>query len=259
MELVYRVTDSMQHYTGFYSENDDRTIQFAEQPATENRKQMVLYLLEEAVLHEAAGWSVDDLLSLSRTRGGTGPQQKQGQTPADVDFPSAEREAFNDSVKRRLRVLLDKNDMGIKIEWLNITGIQPPNATLEAFRRVNDTANEYKNMVKDAEIYRTEVVNQARSQAAEIQAEAETYKMRTLAEVASQRDYFEKILIEYKKNPESMLIALYTEALREVLATVRNRYVLHTRDDGRQEIRILVGPKPEKFARDENDDQQERR
>jgi hypothetical protein len=43
-----------------------------------------------------------------------------------------------------------------------------------------------------------------------------------------------------------MLVALYSDTVRDVLSQVRTRYVIHGRGDGRQEIRLQIGPRPER-------------
>jgi hypothetical protein len=43
-----------------------------------------------------------------------------------------------------------------------------------------------------------------------------------------------------------MLTALYTDALRQILASVKNKYVVHKLPDGRQELRMQLSPIPEK-------------
>jgi len=48
----------------------------------------------------------------------------------------------------------------------------------------------------------------------------------------------------WQQNPKTMLVALYSDAVREVLGKVETKYVVHAREDGRQEVRLLIGPEP---------------
>ena len=58
--------------------------------------------------------------------------------------------------------------------------------------------------------------------------------------------YFKTVLEEYKKQPETMLTVLYTDALRTVLGRVDNKYVVHEKAGQGQEIRLQIGQVPEK-------------
>ena len=59
-----------------------------------------------------------------------------------------------------------------------------------------------------------------------------------------------KVLEEYRKNPRTMLVALHSDTVRDVLNQVKTRYVVHARGDGNQEIRLLLGPEPDKTKAD---------
>jgi hypothetical protein len=39
---------------------------------------------------------------------------------------------------------------------------------------------------------------------------------------------------------------LYTDAVRDILNRVETKYVIHSKHDGRQEIRLQLGPEPQK-------------
>ena len=58
------------------------------------------------------------------------------------------------------------------------------------------------------------------------------------------------VLVEYQRNPETMLTALYTDAVSEVLSKVKNKYVLHTLPGGYQELRLQIGAVPMKDGDD---------
>ena len=46
-----------------------------------------------------------------------------------------------------------------------------------------------------------------------------------------------------------MLVALYTDAIRDVLRQVETKYIIRAAPEGRQEIRLQLGPEPPKLGR----------
>ncbi len=234
--VTYRVTDPKRYYLDFYQGGQGPLALDSDREDAESAaRRLVRSALENAVLKEVARWPIEDVLVTSRARG-PGVAGDAGQDA---------RESLRDAVRDRLTHTLGKFDMGISIREVNLTEPKPPSATAEAFRKVNDAAQEYATSLEDAREYERRVVTEARGRAAEVKAKAEGYQKRVVASVEADRAYFLKVLTEYEKNPRTMLVALYSDTIRDVLQQVGTRYVVHSRADGNQEVRLLIGPEPE--------------
>lgn len=234
--VTYRVTDPKKYYLHFYHETDEAmAFDSARDEVESAARRLVRSTLENAVLKEVARWPIEDVLVTSRAR-----------LPVDqADALHAARESLRDAVRERIIQQIARYDMGISIRDVNLTDPQPPAATAAAFRRVNDAAQEYATLLEDAREYERRVVTEASGTSAEILARAEGYKTRVVASVQADGSYFAKVLSEYERNPRTMLVALYSDTIRDVLSLVDERYVIHTRSDGNQEIRLLLNPEPE--------------
>lgn len=228
--VVYTVIDARKYYLEFFEGevermNHDKRVETTTDAIAET---LILNCLENAALKEVASWSVEDVLYKAR---------------AD-NSGAAGRELLTAAVQTRLEKLLIHLDLGVEVDQVMLTS-RAPDATQAAFREVNNAANEYQVNLEEASSHEREVIAQAEGRASEILAEARSYKTRVIATVKADAAYFETVLKEYNKNPETMLTALYSDTVRDVLAKVENRYIIHA-SNGDQEVRLLLSPEPEK-------------
>lgn len=232
--LVYTVRDARKYYLEFFSGTVKRTDSEGKTTLAEENiaEKLILNCLEHAVLAEVASWSVEDVLYKARTAA-DGPSGTAGK-----------RELLTAAVQDRVVGLLEELDLGVEVLQIMMTP-RPPDATLGAFREVNDAANEYRTALEQARSYEQRVVAEAEGRASEILAEAESYKTRVVASVEADAAYFSTVLDEYRKNPRTMLVALYADTVREVLGKVGERYVLRAGNENR-EVRLMLNRAPEK-------------
>ena len=235
--LTYRIADPKAYYLNFYE--DPETLPDGKPfPAADRRgvEMLIQSALDDAVLGEVASWRVEDVLVSSRAA-----------VPGLGDVAAARRgEALAAAVRARLGQRLSQLDLGIEVQQLSLVDTQPPAYTRAAFRQQIEAAQEFSSEMEKALAYQRRVVTEAEGNKSKIMAEASAYKTRVVATVRASASYFTKVLEEYRKNPGTMLVALHADTLRDVLKKAEARYVIHGRADGRQEIRLLLGPEPEK-------------
>ena len=236
----YRVANARKYYLRLYHESDKQYAERREEHQGRDRgaEAIIEDILSEAVLAEVATWPVEDVLVLSRAEGN-----------------SRERQSLASGVEKRILNLVDSAgvDLGISVDEVNLVEVHPPLATQNAFREVVDAAHDYRAEIATAEAYERRVVPEAEGRASTIRAEAEAYRTRVVESVKAEKAYFETVYAEYEKNPDTMLVALYTDAVRDILSRVETKYVIHARSDGRQEVRLLLGPEPPKPGASYND------
>ena len=237
--LTYRVTDARKYYLDIYDdpESDDENKKVFKR----GHDAIIQDLLANSVLAEIGTWSVEDVLRSSR------------QSPDDPEV----KELLTDRVRDRLEAHLEKLDLGIEIQMVNLVEIQPPTATFEAFRKVVDAATDQNRLIEEAEKYKATVIPKAEGEAYRILDEARAYRTRIVESVKAEGAYFETVRQEYLKNPKTMLVALYSDAIRDVLQKVETKYIIHANTEGEQEVRLLLGPDAPKIGakREEDTDQ----
>jgi len=234
--LTYRIADPKAYYLNYY-EDPAAPAEGKPLPAGDRRgvEMLIQSVLDDVVLNEVATWRVEDVLVSSRA------------AVASADPAAARRgEALVAAVRARLAQRLNQLNLGIEVQQVSLVENQPPAYTRAAFRQQNEAAQEFSSERDKALAYQRRVVTEAEGGKSRILAEAYAYKTRVVASVKASADYFKTVLAEYRKNPHTMLVSLHADTLREVLKRAEARYVVHGRADGRQEIRLMLGPEPEK-------------
>ncbi|NOY80941.1 MAG: protease modulator HflK [Kiritimatiellaeota bacterium] len=233
--VTYRVTDAKRYYLLFYQDPDRPELDnIRRRQVARGVKVLIENLLDQSVLHEVAGWPVEDVLVLSR-----------GQLPGASTTMG--RESLTMAVQRRLEQKVRELQLGIEVQQVSLIQGQPPSAVRKAFNEVVNAAQEYRTAVDTGKARAEQTVTLAAGRASTIIAEAYQYRDRIVKSAQADAKYFEKILNEYRKTPE-VLLALYTEVLQNVLANVGDKFIVHSKTEGSQEIRVLIGPIPRKLT-----------
>lgn len=234
--LTYRVTDPKRYYLQYFE--DPSGPGGTDVPWKDRRgvDKLIESVLADVVLNVVGTWNVDDVF------------RKSGLVSVPGADGGARQESLSGAVRQRVveRLAKAELDVGIEVQQVSLVEVQPPVASQQAFREVFAAAAENQAEVEKALGYQKKVVTEAEGTAAQVLAEARAYKTRVTESVKASKSYFEKVLSEYQKNPKTMLVALYSDTIREVLTKAESRYILHDRGDGQQEIRLMLGPEPDK-------------
>ncbi|MCK5843747.1 MAG: hypothetical protein KAG97_03505, partial [Victivallales bacterium] len=101
----------------------------------------------------------------------------------------------------------------------------------------------------NAKNYSVKTLNEAESNAAALLADADAYKTEIVVSMRSEAKVFNAILKEYNKNPKTVPVALYSDALASVLKSADDIFVLKTNKHGSQELRLLLNREPPKTGK----------
>jgi len=231
--LTYRVIDARKYYLEFFA--DDAVPQGTTPAGQDGQPRGVLAVLEsilaQSALAEVAIWPVEDVLVLARRESEAGPSGRTNLIAA---------------VRARVETALDGAGLGIEVQQVSLAEVQPPRATRQAFREVVDAAQDYRTQLEEARKYETSVITGAESQASTTLAEAREYRERVVRSVDADRKYFEDFLTEYRKNPQSVLVALYSDTLRDALDKVETKFIVPAVRGGEQEVRLMLSSEPQK-------------
>lgn len=148
---------------------------------------------------------------------------------------------YRDEIQRVMNQHLLDADIGVVLDNLTVSKVQPPVQTQAAFNRTTVANASKDQMINEARQYQVSLANMAEAQRAKILADAETYRQQLVAEIKAEKIAFESILKEYEKNPETVLTTLYNNALSAVLDQVEDQFVLGTATKN-QELRLKLNP-----------------
>ena len=180
-----------------------------------NASNAVRNALDNALLSTAAHFKVDDILT------------------RDVL-------AFQEAARRRVAELVRDQDLGVTIEQCAVDSI-PPRQCKDAFA----------NVLK-AEVNRSKVLNEARSDEIQILSKASadassrtntaaSERARLVADIAGRADEFQKLLPQYERNPNLYLQQRLTEVLGRVFTNAQDKIFVAERPDGKpRELRLLL-------------------
>ena len=224
-ELVYRVDNPEKYYTRCLTPlqplDPDEVVKSStgEDLGTRGATTMIKNILDDCVIKVTASWNIKNIL-YDRTN----------------DYIA--------EVKALLVKQLQIRQIGVSVESLALPVKRPPLQTINAFDEAASASTQASIETETARAYAIETANSAKSEAAEIIANAKSYKERVVAEVVADKVYFTKLLQEYRKNPKSVLVSLYSTTLADALAQSKDKYAIGISPGLRQEVRLKLNPEP---------------
>ena len=180
---------------------------------------MIKNVLDECIIKVTATWDIKDILYDKTT-----------------DYINA--------VEAQLVKQLNDMQIGVTVESLALPVKRPPLQTIAAFDEAASASTQATIEIETAKAKAIEAANSAKSQSAMIIADAESYKARIEAEVKADISYFEAILKEYKKNPDAVMVSLYSTTLADAMALVKDKFILSKVPNSKQELRLKLNPEP---------------
>jgi membrane protease subunit HflK len=196
---------------------DDDKIEDGEIPGRRGPQTMLENFLRDAVIQVTGSMKVDDILT-------------------------HEKLDYKNKVTKLFKANLAKMDCGIEIISLDLNNVSPPLKTKAAFTAVTNAGSAAAALIDKAKEYKVREENNVRTQVAQIKADATIYKTEVVSQARADSVYFDSIYKEYKRNPETVLMALYNNTLSEVLDKIDQKYILNSRISGKQEVRIKINP-----------------
>ena len=140
--------------------------------------------------------------------------------------------------------MLAKMNIGVSVESLALPVKRPPVQTIEAFDEAMSAGTQAATEIEAARGYAIEAENLAKSQSENIKADAEAYRKRIVAEVMADNKYFTSILKEYRRNPDAVMVSLYSTTLGDALSKVKDKFLVGRNPGAKQEVRIRLNPEP---------------
>lgn len=147
-----------------------------------------------------------------------------GQTTAREAL-TEKRDAIELKTQELLQKVLNQYNIGVQIVKIQLQKVDAPNEVIDAFNDMQASLTDGDRMRNEAEAYHFEIVPKARGEASKIIQEAEGYEKEVIARALGEADRFNKIYVEYKKNPEVARKRMYLDTMEQVLNSVRKTIV----------------------------------
>ena len=136
------------------------------------------------------------------------------------------RQDIESSAQVKLQDVVNKYEMGLRIDQIQLKNVNPPRPVQESFDRVNEAQQERERMINVARGEYNEAVPRARGEADQRVQAAEGYAIQRVNEAEGDVRKFDALLAEYLKAPDVTKRRLYLETLNEVLPRVETKVIV---------------------------------
>lgn len=169
--------------------------------------------LSESVMREVIGdRTVDEVLTFGRT------------------------EIENDALTR-LQALVEKINMGMRVEQVQLNNVNPPAPVQRSFSEVNRAQQEREQVINEANGEYNRVIPKAKGTAEQRISGAEGFAIQRLNEAKGDVTRFEQLLVQYDKAPAVTKQRLYLETMNEVLPKLGGKIILD--EDAQQFLPLM--------------------
>jgi len=165
-------------------------------------------------------------------------------TVNDIVYEVDRRNAYIQEVQKYFSDLVEKANIGVSVDNVLLDSVAPPNPAKMAFNAVALARSQSEAAINEAQTYSATAANDAESSVATVIADAEAYRSQIVSEVRAESVYFQQILKQYKENPDTVLMTLYNNTLREVLSSENGKYLIASPESSGRQVRIKLNPEP---------------
>lgn len=150
-------------------------------------------------------------------------------------------EQFRGEVDQVLRERLYDHPVGLDLHRLDLLAVTPPLQVAAAFEQVIEAEQDRSRSISAARAYAARVANETRGDASRVQAEARAERQRVVSEAEADAEFFRSVQTAYHEQPTIIAHTLWQDRIREILARVDRKHILHERTDGQRELRLQLG------------------
>ena len=125
-----------------------------------------------------------------------------------------------------LHTLVDKYELGLNVDQVQLNNVNPPQPVQNSFNEVNQAQQEREQMINIANGEYNKVIPRARGEADQKIQAAEGYALKRVNEAEGDVARFNAILREYLKAPEVTKRRLYLETMQSVVPSLGKKIVI---------------------------------
>lgn len=136
------------------------------------------------------------------------------------------RQDIESSAQVKLQGVVNKYEMGLRIDQIQLKNVNPPKPVQSSFDRVNEAQQERERMINVARGEYNKAVPRAKGEADQRIQAAKGYAIQRVNEAEGDVQRFNALYAEYLKAPDITKRRLYLETLREVLPRVKTKVII---------------------------------
>ena len=147
------------------------------------------------------------------------------------------RQEIAGEVERRLQILCDQYETGIKVEQIVLQDVNPPDTVKPSFNEVNQAQQERERMINEAKSLYNQAIPRSRGQALQTVEQAEGYATDRVNRARGDAELFTQLYAAYSRAPEVTRRRLYLETMSTLYPKVKKKIIM---DDNLQGIMPLL-------------------
>lgn len=148
------------------------------------------------------------------------------------DWVLKNREEVNKISQAEIQNILDEYGTGIRISWVRLQNVVPPDPVKGAFNEVNEAQQEKERLINQAQETYNKQIPKARGTAARTINGAEGYAMERVNRAKGDVARFAAVLKEYRNSEEVTKRRLYLEAFQSILPKAKRIYIIDSDQKG---------------------------
>ena len=137
----------------------------------------------------------------------------------------------------QLKILLEKLNMGVTVEQIQLKNVHPPAPVQRSFDEVNRAQQEREQMINEANGEYNKVIPRAKGLADQRISGAEGFAVQRINEAEGDVARFKELLIQYDKAPAITKQRLYLETMNEVLPKLGSKIIID--EDAKQFLPLM--------------------
>lgn len=238
IDQVYKVPVErlMTQEFGFGTENATNRYQYRDSRSEqEAEKQMVTGDLNAALIEWAVQYYIQDpqdyLFNVRNPdetlRNASESVMREAVGDRTVDeVLTVGRQAIEAESMLKLQALVDKYEMGLQINQVQLKNVNPPQQVQSSFNEVNNAQQEKEESINKANGEYNREVPKARGEAERRISDAEGYAVQRVNEAEGDAAKFNALYTEYTKSPEITRRRLYLETMTKVVPVLGRKIIL---------------------------------
>lgn len=136
------------------------------------------------------------------------------------------RQEISSVTLEQMQALVDKYELGLRIDLVELQNVNPPDQVRPSFNEVNQAQQERENMINVANGEYNRVIPRARGEADQSIQAAEGYALKRVNEAEGDVARFNALLEQFSKAPEVTKRRMYLETMQEVVSKIEKKIVL---------------------------------
>ena len=165
-----------------------------------------------------------------------------------------DKTGFQDAVRRRFVQTIEKANMGIQLEPIQVQAF-PPMYVKEAFDQVLEAEQALSEARNTAQGEADEITRKAVGEGRALISDGITRSNMLVQTLRAEAEAFSDQLADYQRTPRLFRERLLVETMSQVLTNVNDKWLLpESRDGGRRQIRLMLNREPLNYTGDNEEE-----